>query len=73
MVVTTVFSVMGSKPSARKLDSISSSLGVVLVVDRVRRECVDVSSVVGGGVLVLESGLGSVSLVEVSIAGAELL
>jgi hypothetical protein len=50
VVVTTVFSVMGNIPSARKLDSISSSEGVVLVCFRVRLVCVEVSSSVTGGV-----------------------
>lgn len=88
VVVTNVFSVMGSRPSARKLDSISSSLGVLLVEVLGRFVCVEGSSCVIGGSCVC--GWGSnvwcdVVVVSVSVsvsdgalellstAGAELL
>lgn len=79
VVVTTVFAVMGSRPSARKLESISSSLGWLFVEVLVRLVCVRVFSAKGKGGIVAPSPVdvlvsdSTTSLEVLSIAGAELL
>ncbi len=61
VVVTTVLSVIGSRPSARKLDSISSSVGVLFVDVLGRLVRVDGrSSVIGIGVSKVNGSAGSV-------------